>query len=556
MSRQRNVVLGLILASVVIVGLASYFSFFVKPPPAAPTGLGPTPGEGDVQATRGQLLYANYCSGCHGEKGDGKGLAARFLNPKPRDFGEARFRLATTMNAIPSDDDLKAVIRNGMPGSAMFAFGHLPDDDIQALVVQVRRLLRQGQESRLRQSAIDQGEDIDPAELSETLDRQTRPGDPVIVPDQFPEPTKESIARGAELYANRARAGCVACHGETGKGDGVQEQRNDDGMPTRPRDFTRGIFKSGRDRRQLYARISRGLPGTPMPGTSSTTPEEIGDLINFILSLSPPGAIARTEHRRQILTAKRLEALPDDISDTTWQAAEPQFIVVTPLWWRDYPEPALTVAALHDGKSLAIRLVWHDPTQNDHAVRPQDFEDMAAVQLFKGSLEPFLGMGAADKGLDVWLWRASWSAKPGTVADVDIVYPNMVVDSYPFEKKGDGPRPHATDQQDKEFLAAYAAGNVLADPSRPLSAGSLEAKGPGSLTMRPRTSQVVKATASWKDGQWTVVLRRPLDPGAGNGVALSPGDKASVAFALWDGDARDRNGQKLVSIWHDLVVEK
>jgi hypothetical protein len=30
----------------------------------------------------------------------------------------------------------------------------------------------------------------------------------------------------------------------------------------------------------------------------------------------------------------------------------------------------------------------------------------------------------------------------------------------------------------------------------------------------------------------------------------------SVAFALWDGAARDRNGQKLVSIWHDLTLEK
>jgi hypothetical protein len=181
---------------------------------------------------------------------------------------------------------------------------------------------------------------------------------------------------------------------------------------------------------------------------------------------------------------------------------------------------------------------------------------MAAVQLYKGSPEPFLGMGALDKSLDVWLWRAGWSGKPGAAPDVDTVYPNMAVDSYPFEKKGGGPRPHAADRQDKGFLTAHAAGNALADPSRGLTAGSLEAKGFGTLTMRPRTSQAVTASASWKDGRWTVVLRRPLDAGAGNGLALVPGDKISVAFALWDGAARDRNGQKLVSIWHDLVVEK
>jgi hypothetical protein len=205
---------------------------------------------------------------------------------------------------------------------------------------------------------------------------------------------------------------------------------------------------------------------------------------------------------------------------------------------------------------VALRLTWQDATKNDQAVRPQDFEDMAAVQLYKGSPEPFLGMGMADKALDVWLWRAGWAARPGASADVDTAYPNMAVDQYPFERPGEGPRPHAADRQDKDFLTAHAAGNQLADPSRPLSAANLEAKGFGTLTMRPRVSQSVTATAAWADGRWTVVLRRPLDPGAGNGVALRPGDTLSAAFALWDGAARDRNGQKLVSIWHDLRLEK
>jgi hypothetical protein len=36
---------------------------------------------------------------------------------------------------------------------------------------------------------------------------------------------------------------------------------------------------------------------------------------------------------------------------------------------------------------------------------------------------------------------------------------------------------------------------------------------------------------------------------------LIPGQRYSIAFAVWDGAASDRNGQKLVSIWHDLEVE-
>ena len=558
MSRRSNVSFRvvLILVPLLIAGVGSYVLFFWWKQPPASTEPGPGPaGNGIPQVTRGEQLYATHCAGCHGEKGDGNGPAARFLNPKPRDFGEARFRLVSTTNMLPADDDLKRVIRNGMPGSAMFAFGHLGDEDVQALVGQVRLLIRGGIERRLRQLAADSGEDLDPAELVETLDRLTRPGEPAPVPDLFPAATPESIARGAELYRSQ-KTGCIACHGPQGRGDGTEVQRNDNGMPTRPRDLTRGIFKSGRDRRQLYTRNLRGLPGSPMPRTIALQPEEIGDLVNFVLSLSPVEATARTQHRRQTLTAQRVESLPDTIPDRAWLKATTAQVVVTPLWWRDYPEPDLQVAALHDGKSLALRLTWHDPTHNDRAVLPQDFEDMAAVQLFKGSPEPFLGMGAADRALDVWLWRAGWSGKAGEGADVDTVYPQMAVDSYPFEKEGGGPRPHAADRQDKDFLAALAAGNALADPSRPFSAGNFEAKGFGTLTMRPRASQVVSASASWADERWTVVLRRPLDPGADKGLALAAGDKASIAFALWDGAAHDRNGQKLASIWHDLVIEK
>jgi mono/diheme cytochrome c family protein len=546
----------LILTFVFIVCIGGYFFFVFGKRPFLDSGHGPGSNrDAEARAISGRELYAGHCAGCHGEKGDGKGPAARFLYPRPRDFGEAKFRLVSTSNMLPSDDDLKRVIRNGMPGSAMFAFEHLGDEAVQELVKQVRVLIRQGIEDRLKQSAAASGEKLDPAALAESLDELTRPGEPVSVPNQFSAATKESIARGGELFRD-TKAACSACHGPLGKGDGSQNQRNDDGMPTRPRDLTRGIFKSGRDPKQIYLRIVRGLPGSPMSSNRVLKPEEIGDVINYILSLSPPEATALTQHRRRSLTARRVEALPAGIEDAAWQDGQAVHIVVTPLWWRDYPEPDLKVSALHDGKTLAIRLSWYDPTQNNHAVRPQDFEDMAAVQLYKGSPEPFLGMGALDKTLDVWLWRAGWSGKPGEAPDVDSVYPNMAVDYYPFEKKGDGKRPHATDRQDKGFLTADAAGNALADPARALTAGNLAAKGFGTLTMRSRASQAVAAGAFRKEGRWTVVLRRPLDAGAGNGLALAPADKISIAFALWDGEARDRNGQKLVSIWHDLLLEK
>ena len=212
---------------------------------------------------------------------------------------------------------------------------------------------------------------------------------------------------------------------------------------------------------------------------------------------------------------------------------------------------------MHDGQTLAIRLTWRDATRNEAAVRPQDFTDMAAVELFNGdrSQEPFLGMGSHDGAVDLWLWNAAAQADRSAYADVDSTYPNMSIDVYPFEKTGEGARPHATDRQPREFVSAWAAGNQRSDPTRVLPGSNLHARGLGSTTLRPKSSQLVVSKGQWRDGTWSVVLRRPLLVESEAGIALEPGQRRSIAFAVWDGAVNDRNGQKLVSIWHDLELE-
>jgi cytochrome c oxidase cbb3-type subunit 2 len=501
----------------------------------------------------GPQLYSRYCAACHGDDGNGNGPAARFLYPKPRDFRNGHFRLVTTANQVPSDDDLMRTLERGMPGSAMFPFGHLPEDERRELVMEVRLRVRQGLEDRLRQEAKEYGDKLDPKELTETLNRRTQPGARLEMPRDLPPPGANSEAQGLSLY----RKSCVSCHGETGKGDGVQDQKDETGMPIRPRDFTRGIFKGGRERDQLYARVMLGVPGTPMPSSSGTLkPAEAGDLINFLLSLSNTPMSDQVENRRTHLFAWWMtQPLPDDIPESVWAHSAPMPIVVSPLWWRDYDDPDLRVQAIHDQHTLAIRMSWRDDTRDAQAVRPQDFPDMAAVQLFKGGREPFLGMGAADGAVDVWLWNSAAQADLERYADVDTAYPNMAVDQYPFEGRVDGPRAHPTERQPREFLAAWAAGNMRSDPTHVSRGGNLDAQGFGSLTMRPRNSQAVSARGQRDGNRWVVVLRRPLPAPSDVGLALARGDHLSVAFALWDGTSRDRNGQKLVSIWHDLILE-
>ena len=81
--------------------------------------------EGDA----GARLYAERCSGCHGDDGKGDGPAAAALVPKPRNFREPVFWQDRTAN------DLKAIVRKGKVGTMMPPFaGVLSEDEIDAVV--------------------------------------------------------------------------------------------------------------------------------------------------------------------------------------------------------------------------------------------------------------------------------------------------------------------------------------------------------------------------------------------------------------------------------------
>ncbi len=502
----------------------------------------------------GRRLFERHCAGCHGTRGDGQGPAARFLFPKPRNFRLAKFRIVTTENKVPSDEDLLHVIDQGMPGSAMVPFRHFSKEQRLALVAYVRHLTRKGVAEQIRKLFEEQDEELDPEELNQHVARATTPGKPVQLPSEAERQDPQAVARGKELYFKQ---GCHSCHGETGRGDGVKKQFDDDGTPNSPRDYTRGIFKGGRELRQLYARILLGMPGSPMPASPNLKPQEILDLARFIDSLSPPSATEKVQHRRTHLVAKRVAGPVNDGQDPSlWQDVPAVRITITPLFWRNYPEPDLHIQAVHDGKHLAVRLVWNDATRNEQTVRPQDFEDMVALQWFRGEEEPFLGMGALESGCQVesWLWRASWQARLAGPQDVETVYPRMVVDDYPFAKKDKNPL--RTEAQPKEFLTAAAVGNphAVLKPNNPVS--SVTAQGVGSITFLPPGAQNVRGQGSWKDGKWTVVLVRPLGQSAEAPVAIHPGETLSLAVAVWDGAYGDRNGQKLISIWHELELEK
>jgi hypothetical protein len=371
---------------------------------------------------------------------------------------------------------------------------------------------------------------------------------------------EEAIARGKQIFLKQ---GCASCHGNEGRGDGQQTMVDAEGLPTRPRDFTRGIFKGSDDLASVYCRIALGMPGSPMPASPNLKPEQMADLAQFILSLSSKETRDAAVLKRNRIVARLVHQLPATPEDEAWKSADEVPVRVTPLWWRDDNDCNLRIAAIHDGKTLAVRLSWRDSTPNWNVARAESFKDSAAIELYHGPQEPFIGMGSAKSPIDVWFWDAD---RQKVIQPPEGEYPNMVVDTYPFSERGpvesaEYHRPGtAMTDQPPVSLPAVAAGNQVSVGAKSAAnrggGSSLMAGGPGSATFRPPVSQLVEATGDWRDGQWSVILKRPLAVPEGQGVALAPGDKASAAFAVWDGARGDRNGQKMISIWQDLELEK
>ncbi|HSE93023.1 MAG TPA: ethylbenzene dehydrogenase-related protein [Methylomirabilota bacterium] len=486
----------------------------------------------------GKQVYDKQCAACHGPDGRGEGEAAYLLYPKPRDFTGGAYRLVSTWERVPTDEDLFRTISRGMPGSSMPSWGHLSEEERWGLVHYVKTFARTP--IAVRPASDPRGEG------------QSGTG-VITVPPPAPF-TPEARQLALERFADA----CASCHGSRGKGDGTEEQKDDLGYPTRPRDLTVGVFKGDPDPVQLYRRIVAGLPGTPMPMSDWAYGADAWHLVNLILSWSSPEQRARAEMRRFRIVARRVDRVPDHPDAGAWRVAQPVNLHLMPLWWRSDRPEEITVRALHDGRQLALLLVWADATHDHTAMRPQDFRDAVAVQLSPTPEPPFFAMGSTGQFVNIWMWKSERQADlEPAFQELEKVYPNLGIDSYPDPSVSpvEQPTRHAlTLGSDRDFITGWGAGNIVSDPSRASPAEDLVAQGFGTLRARPRPDQAVHARGVYATGAYRVMLRRDVVGRGERAVTLTPGTTLSVGFAVWNGSAGDRDGKKSVTIWQDLVL--
>ena len=150
------------------------------------------------------------------------------------------------------------------------------------------------------------------------------------------------------------------------------------------------------------------------------------------------------------------------------------------------------IRAARDGENLYLRLRWPDASKNSSTGRTE-FADGAAVQFaLEGGDNTSFMMGAANGPVNIWYWKAG--------------------------------------QEQAQNLAAGGFGSTT-----PLDSAGL-----------------ISSSVYRDKGEWVVVFSRPLNTNGEHQVPLADG-RANMAFALWQGADRQRDGLKHVTMgWVSL----
>jgi DMSO reductase family type II enzyme heme b subunit len=311
----------------------------------------------------------------------------------------------------------------------------------------------------------------------------------------------ESIKRGKEMFE---AIECNKCHGADGRADGPSraELKDEWGHPIAPANLTkRWNFRGGASRTDIAMRLGAGVLGTPMPTfiDSVEKPEDIWHLTNYILSLGPD-----SPHYATLVTVTAVsDAIPDDPNADFWKKLTPNNI---PLMGQVIVDPRnfnpsidlVSVRAVYNDKEIAFHLTWDDPTQSADDPAKKLFADAISLQFppqpSSGTERPYFLMG---------------------------------------------------DASDAVYLLRWENGKGVTEST---------ANGPAKIAPIPGAEAGGKAV--YANGQYRLVMKRPLVSKDATRPTFSPAAFMPVAFQAWDGGAGESGTRMSLTSWYYLRLEE
>lgn len=205
------------------------------------------------QAPDGGKIFQDFCSVCHGERGNGKSRASGGLIPPPRDFTSQM----TTKDL--SRDRMIFSVTYGRANTAMTSWEkRLNPVEIEAVVDYVRQEFM----------------DLDKSSIDTSLNTTSK-FDPEYMGLPMPFNLRAVSEWGKSFYTEN----CTGCHGEKGDGKGP---RSDFIMP-KPRDFHHPEARHKLNRPSLFKVIAEGSIHSEMPAWDKVLSyQEIAHVVEYV----------------------------------------------------------------------------------------------------------------------------------------------------------------------------------------------------------------------------------------------------------------------------------
>ncbi len=474
------------------------------------------PAETPELVEKGREIYIKRCSFCHGLLGDGEGPAAKYLDPRPRDFTLGTFKFRTTQSGeLPTDADLFRTVSRGLSGTAMQAFDSdrikngLDEADRWAVIAYIKTFAQEFQDPEL-----------DPAKT----------GKVVKLPATRAAFDADAVAKGKAVFE---RAKCWECHGKLGRGDGQKsfDRKDDWGFPIRIRNVTHPWkIKAGDRVEDIYMRFSTGISGSPMPSfVKALKAEDRWYLANFIKSLQ----IKLSTH--QVLKPLLVEgAVPDGPEDAKWAGAEAMDVrlagqVVVAPRWQNPSIDLVTIKSIRNTVEIAFLLEWDDPFKDETHLKAKE-------------------LNAKD------------ISKPGAfnsyVEAIDMVprklktFRDSVALQFPIKSLEGTKKPYFLrgGSSDPVHLLVWKADSATTEES--IARGWTQNPRP-----QPKAGQQSKSKSVWRQGRWSVVIKRPLLTEDRNDVQFRPGKFIPMAVNAWDGSNGEHGLMMSLSTWYFVFLE-
>ncbi len=523
------------------VGLAAFAALSAAGFAAPTTAQAPKPDLGtDAQRQAGQKVYAQYCAQCHGDDGAGDGIAAARLQPRPRDFTSGKFKFRSTPTGyLPTDDDLRRTIRNGLPYTGMANFDTLLSDEQVTDVIEYLKTFS--------------ADFKDPQAYAAPIDI---PGAPKLGADA------EEVG-----YKTFVEIGCARCHGEKGRGDGPSAPtlRDDWGRFIRPADLTMPwTFRGGDRPEDIFRSISTGLTGTPMAGfADGLTVEQRWQIVGWILaqagkrvddpyadlvSAVPVADLSALDQAKDVTAAKKLFAdAPAALFPVIGQIMQPGREL--------HPSVvAVEMRAIYSSDEIAFAVSWHDLRADTGGHNAPDLQ----APPFEQQKDPFgpasaPETAAAEPAAGGESGGGFWGAAPPSGAEsapTTALPPSEFSDAlavqFPIELRPGVRMPYflfGDSQYPVELWYVDLAHGERAEIYQ----------GQGSDALEAGKGVAPEVLSGYDHGEWTVVFRRDRQPS--QGIRFDEATYVPVAFSVWDGLAGERGSKRGLTAWHYVYVE-